>query len=297
MKKYFVGIGFWGRLFVFLTLSVFLMLGAVIMGDLLAYFIFGREAILRSDVSVLLFSQSLLSVGIFLLPPVFMVKLCCEGSLWDNIMVSRRPDVLPLVICLGAIFVSEPLVSWLEEVNLRMELPESMSAIEDWMRASEDNAARLLKKLTASTDVLHCVLNIIVLAVLPAVCEEMYFRVGMQTRLFADKSRIRGYYAVVLTAILFSALHMQFFGFLPRMVLGAVLGVMLLITGNVWYSIAAHFFNNMLAVAASFAQARGVEMELPAWMGTWWMALLSAVASVLLLILLHKVEKNSKKTL
>lgn len=291
MKKYFVQMGFWGRLFVLLTLTVFLMLGAIIVGEILAYFIFGREALASQTVPVMQFLQTILSIGLFLLPPVLMVKLCCEGSLRDNLMLSKPPRLLPLLVCIVAIIVSEPMVSWLEEVNMRMKLPDCMSDVENWMREREQSAADIVRKFTASPDTLNYIVNIVVLAFLPGLCEEMYFRVGMQTRLLGDKTRIRGVWAVVLTAVLFSALHLQFFGFLPRMVLGVVLGMFLLITGNAWYSITAHFVNNMIAVTLGC----GSDVQQPQWMETWWAVLMSAVATFSMLWLLWRIEKMSKK--
>jgi len=295
MKKYFIGLGFWGRLFVFLTLTVFLMLGAIIVGDILAYFIYGRDALANQEVPVMQFLQAFLSIGLFLLPPVLMVKLCCEGSLRDNLMLSKPIKLLPLCVSVAAMLVSAPMVTWLEEVNLQMTLPDCMADIENWMRDKEDSAAKIVDKFTKSPDPLRYVINLVVLALLPGLSEEMCFRVGVQTRLFGDKTRIQGYWAVVLTAILFSAIHLQFYGFLPRLVLGVVLGVFLLITGNVWYSILAHFVNNMIAVTLAFMEARGVEMTQPQWLGSWWMALLSAMATVALLVVLSRIEKMTKK--
>lgn len=291
MRKYFIETGFWGRLFVFMCLTVFLMLGAVIMGDILAVLIFGKDAMVAMEVPVVQFLQTFLSIGLFLLPPVLMVRLCCEGSLGDNLMVSKPPRPLPLLVCIAAIVVSEPMVSWLEEVNMRMTLPDSMSAIEDWMREREQSAADIVRKLTAPPDTLNYIINLGVLALLPGLCEEMFFRVGVQTRLFADKTRIRGIWAVVVTAVLFSALHLQFFGFLPRMVLGAVLGIFLMITGNAWYSIVAHFVNNMIALTLG----SGSQVQQPQWMETWWAILMSAVATSAMLWLLWRIEKMTKK--
>ena len=295
MRNIFFKLGFWGRGFVLLCLTVFLLLAAIVIGELTAFFIFGRDAVAHSDVEVMQWLQSIMAIGLFLLPPVLMVKLCCEGLLWSNLMTSRPPKVLPLLVCVGAILVSAPMVSWLEDVNLRMTLPESMQSIESWMRAREDAAAELVGRFTNSPDPARYAINIIVLALLPALCEEMYFRVGVQTRLLSDKSSIRGYWAVVLAAVLFSALHLQFYGFLPRLVLGALLGVMLLFTGNVWYSVLAHFVNNMIAVTIAYIEARGVELAQPQWMETWWMALLSCVTTVGMMLLLSRLEKKEKK--
>ena len=178
-----------------------------------------------------------------------------------------------------------------------MTLPDSMAAIENWMREREEAAGEVVRKLTESPDALNFVVNIFVLAILPGLSEEMFFRLGVQTRLFCDKTRIRGYWAVVLTAVLFSALHLQFFGFLPRVVLGAVLGIILMITGNLWYSVLAHFANNMIAVTVAYIEARGVEMVLPQWMESWWAVSLSAAATAAMLVLLYRIEKKSKNAL
>ena len=295
MRNIFFKLGFWGRGFVLLCLTVFLLLAAIVIGELTAVFIYGRDAVAHSDVEVMLWLQSIMAIGLFLLPPVLMIKLCCEGSLWSNMMAARPPKMLPLLVCVGAIIVSAPLVSWLEDINLRMTLPECMQPVENWMRAREDAAAELVGRFTNTPDTMRYVVNILVLALLPALCEEMYFRVGVQTRLFGDKSGIRGYWAVILTAALFSALHLQFYGFLPRMVLGALLGAMLLITGNVWYSVLAHFVNNMIAVTIAYIDARGVELSQPQWMESWWMALLSGTVTVGMMLLLSNIEKKEKK--
>lgn len=297
MKKYFLGLGFWGRLFAFVTLASFLLVFSAIVGDIVAFYVYGKDAMVRMDAPVLQLLQTFLAVGLFLLPPVIMVKLCCDGSWGGNLMVSRRPRLLQLLVCVAAIIAASPLVTWLEDVNLQMSLPESMSSIENWMREREASAAKVVEKLTASPDPWNFAANLFVLAFLPGLCEEMFFRVGVQTRLFDDKTRIRGYWAVALTAVLFSAFHLQFFGFLPRLALGVLLGIFLLLTGNVWYSVSAHFVNNMVVVTSAYLTARGVEMAQPQWIGTWWAALISALATAGLVAVLFNLEKKSKNAL
>ena len=297
MKKYFLELGFWGRLFVFVTLAAFLLVFSAIVGDIVAFYVFGKDAMVRMDAPVVQLLQTFLAVGLFLLPPVLMTWLCCDGRLGDNLMVSRRPRLLQLLVCVAAIVAASPLVTWLEDVNLQMSLPESMSSIETWMREREASAAKVVEKLTASPDPWNFAANLFVLAFLPGLCEEIFFRVGVQTRLFDDKTRIRGYWAVALTAVLFSAFHLQFFGFLPRLALGVVLGIFLLLTGNVWYSVSAHFVNNMVVVTSAYLTARGVEMVQPQWIGTWWAALISALATAGLVAVLYKLEKKSKNAL
>ncbi len=297
MSKYFSQMGFWGRLFVFLSLTSMLLVGSAIVCDIAAVLIFGRDAVAHQEVGVLQFFQACISIGIFLVPTVVFVRLCCDGGLWANLKVDRAPGLVKLAVCLGMMVVSMPMVSWLEDYNLHIRLPESLAGIENWARAREDAANLLVKKLTGSDDIVRLVINIIVLAVVPALCEEMYFRVGMQSHLFEEKTRMGRWWSVVAAAVLFSALHLQFFGFLPRFVLGAMLGMMLAITGNVWYSVCAHFFNNTFAVVAAYKEATGQEIEISAWFQSPWMAVLSAVGCAALMVVLYKIEKNAKKTL
>jgi len=100
--------------------------------------------------------------------------------------------------------------------------------------------------LLGSTAVSDLLINLLVIAIIPAVGEELLFR-GVIQKQFTALTHSKGA-AVVLTAILFSALHMQFFGFLPRFALGVLLGYLYVWSGSIWLPVLAHFFNNATAV-------------------------------------------------
>src|SRR6185437_15872902 len=99
------------------------------------------------------------------------------------------------------------------------------------------------------------IINLLVMAFMAALSEEIFFRGLLQQMLI--KNKINAHVAIVITAILFSAFHLQFFGFIPRM----VLGYLYYITQNLWVSIIAHFCNNAFAVVAMHFYNQDVTAE------------------------------------
>lgn len=146
------------------------------------------------------------------------------------------------ILCIMLAF---PFVIWLGELNQHIPLP-------DWMTAMEKDTAKQMEallKVSKPTDIL---VNVLIIAVLPAICEELCFRGALQRILIhCTRSPWAG---IIVTAVLFSALHLQFQGFLPRMFLGIVLGSLYWYSGSLWTSILAHFVNNgVQVIAVSFA--------------------------------------------
>jgi membrane protease YdiL (CAAX protease family) len=121
-----------------------------------------------------------------------------------------------------------------------------MAPVEQWMREQESAAEALTAQLVAGGDVLLLMSNLFVIALVAAVSEEFFFRGALQ-RIIGLRVRNR-HTAVWLTAFLFSAFHLQFYGFLPRMLLGVFLGYLLVWSGTVWLPVLAHFVNNALVL-------------------------------------------------
>lgn len=295
MMEFFQKLGFWGRSIALIALAMISGLVFIIIGDISAVLIFGQDAMVHSDVPVLQFLQSVISVGLFLVPGVALCVLCRQGSVMRRVFLSPAPRPVSLLLCLAIMLVSVPFVGWLEEVNLSMTLPESMSGIENWMRSMEDEALRITKKLTDSPDVSCLVANVFALALFPALCEEMLFRAGLQQAVIIDTTRINKYAAALIAAFIFSAIHFQFFGFLPRFVLGTFLGLMLVITGNIWASVISHFANNAMAVVCGFMEARGMEDSISQFTEKPIVIVLSALLSLVFFVLLYRYEKKVLK--
>ena len=189
-----------------------------------------------------------------------------------------------LIICL--VPALSAIVAW----NAGVHFPAALHDFELWARAKEDQAAELTRFLTQFTSLGRFLVGLLVIAVVPAVAEELVFRGVIQRNLIRwFGSRHVG---VWLAAALFSAIHFQFFGFVPRFLLGLVLGYLYEWSGNILVPMAAHFTNNALQLLLLYlAQGRHLpssfdpdsNQALP-----WPSVLLSVVLSLGLLYQLHR---------
>jgi membrane protease YdiL (CAAX protease family) len=128
--------------------------------------------------------------------------------------------------------------------------------------------------------------------VIPAIGEEFFFRGGIQN-IISDKKNI--HVAVWVSAFVFSAIHMQFYGFIPRMLLGGMYGYLLFWSGSLWLPVIAHFVNNGMAVLVYYLRYNGSSMPDPDTLGLgrqWWMAVVSALCVGALLFFLFKTRKE-----
>ena len=135
-------------------------------------------------------------------------------------------------------------------------LPWSKSHLAKFERQKHDYYKQVAV-IARMNDFWDYIISVIVIALLPAVLEEMLFRGGMQN-LFSRWFK-KPILAIIVTSIIFSAVHGSYLGFLSRFALGFVLGWMFYRTGNIWLNIIAHFFNNAVAITAivSYHKARG----------------------------------------
>jgi len=155
----------------------------------------------------------------------------------------RRPEIKTVLAGVFLILVSMPLVLFVYQINKALPLPESFRLLED-----QTNDA--IKGLLQMENPLELIANLTLIALLPAIGEELVFRGVVQQQLLR---RIhQPWIALVLTAVIFSFIHFQFEGFLPRMLLGLLLGWLYWRTGNFWVPVAAHFANNGAQVLGQF---------------------------------------------
>jgi len=118
------------------------------------------------------------------------------------------------------------------------------------MEASEQKAMQLTEAFLAMNSMGDLLINLFLIAIIPAIGEELLFR-GVLQQLFA-KWTGKIHLSIFISAFLFSAVHLQFFGFIPRFVLGIILGYMFYWSKNLWLPILAHFTNNALAIIFTY---------------------------------------------
>ncbi|MBN7814970.1 CPBP family intramembrane glutamic endopeptidase [Algoriphagus pacificus] len=173
---------------------------------------------------------------------------------WD-VQLSRfnwKALGLVLAITVGGMLFN----SFLVYFNSNLSLPEFMSGIEAWMKETEDQLMGLTKFLTDFQTIPELITGILVIGVLAGIGEEMFFRGLVQAKM--HRYLKSGHWGVWMTAIIFSAIHLQFYGFLPRVFLGAIFGYMYLYSGSLIYPILAHIFNNSFTVIMVYLSNQGV---------------------------------------
>lgn len=243
----------------FLTLGVlvlFCLIVIMIFGILVAIPVFGSE-ILTGPSSIMLDSsnpviiamskylQIVSQFAVFIVPSFAFAFFAGRNSV-SYLTLNKKPSWTNLLYAAMIIIVAIPLINFMGYVNQGIKLPEAWSGLEKWMMESEAQAARLTEVFLNVATIGGLLINILMIGVLPAMGEEFLFR-GIIQRLFHEWFK-NIHLAVFFSAFLFSFIHFQFFGFIPRLALGMVLGYTFYWTGSIWTPILIHFINNSLAV-------------------------------------------------
>lgn len=185
--------------------------------------------------------------------------------------------------------VNSPFIEW----NANLAFPEFMKGFEEWAKAREEYAGEVTTFLTTFSSKGELMLALFVIAVLPAIGEELVFRGLLQPQLHSHTGNIHA--AIWISAILFSAMHMQFFGFVPRMLLGAFFGYLYYWSGNLWVAILAHFVNNGFSVMMLYLYQQKVsELDMNSTESAPWSVVMGA--AVISFILLYIFKKQVSTT-
>jgi hypothetical protein len=174
-------------------------------------------------------------------------------------------------------------------INAKLDMPQ-------WMIEFEQTAERVIKALLQSQKPSILLINLFMIAVFPAVGEELLFRGVIQP--YLCKAFRNTFIGVLVSAIFFSAFHLQFQGFIPRMVLGLIFGYLYVWTRSIWVPIVVHFLNNGLAVVVYYFVGRG---DIPAQAENigelsqyWQLGAISIVVTTILTWLIYRERVTSQ---
>ncbi|MBE7441537.1 MAG: CPBP family intramembrane metalloprotease [Flavobacteriales bacterium] len=237
------------------------------------------------------FFQLMSAIGVFIVPPVVY-----------GLIVTKKPLVLLALnkistpknwLLMGIIMViSVPFMSWLVEFNSNLVLPDFLTPLEHWMKQSEQSAEQLTKAFLSFNGLGSFLYVLLIVAVVPAIGEELLFR-GVLQKIMVDW--IKNYHvAIWVTAILFSALHMQFYGFLPRMLLGAIFGYVFYWSGSLWLPVLGHFINNGSVVTLSFfypEMINNTEISLFEGNANWVATIISGILLLGVMLIFKRLNK------
>lgn len=198
--------------------------------------------------------QLMQGLGMLVLPGLIYLWVGSADREWRAIF--RTPVRQSVLLALVVFPVALPFVNYVADWNASVELP---SFIGDWMVSKEQHVGELTDLFLDMPTVWLLLLNLIMIALLPAVGEELIFRGVLQRKL--EMVTRNPHAAIWLAAMLFSAFHFQFLGFVPRLLMGAAMGYLYFWSGNLWYPMIAHFTNNALAVVIAFGMQHGLVAE------------------------------------
>ena len=186
--------------------------------------------------------QGLSSIMMFVVPPIVYYCITRKAHPMQALGLRRlSPPWWLFFVGVALIFVSIPFTTTLTAWNESMSLGGAFAQLEEWLKELEETAQASIEKMVNVDTFGGFLLNLLVMALIPAVGEEMTFRGVVQQPL---TRKLNPHVAIFLSAAIFSFIHFQFYGFLPRMFLGLLLGYMFYITNSLWTSIAMHFVNN-----------------------------------------------------
>jgi membrane protease YdiL (CAAX protease family) len=237
-----------------LSVSIFTLAGYAV-----ANFAFGFNALSETDilshlnnpdiVDALKIIQGFSATGLFILPPLIAGWLFSRRPT-DYLAVRLFPKSAAIVLLLLIIIAGTPVINYAFYINQKLSLPPFFAGIEQWMKSSEEQNAALTEALLNVSSYAGLLINLFIIALLPAIGEELLFRGILQKFFIAAFNNIHA--GIFVTAIFFSAFHMQFYGFLPRFLLGLILGYSVVWSKSLWLPIAGHFINNAAAVIFEF---------------------------------------------
>jgi uncharacterized protein len=188
----------------------------------------------------------------FFIMPSFIILIVLDPFYKTGILNITKVRLNETLLIIILSFCAFPVTSLAGQLNSSLTLPHRLSGIEQWMRDKEDYADHLLEVIMTPETLQGMLINLVLVAALPAIGEELIFR-GVFQKIFQDLFR-SGHLAVFVTSVLFSTVHFQFYGFFPRFILGAIFGYLFFWGRNIWLPVLAHFMNNAVPTVGAYVK-------------------------------------------
>ena len=283
--------------FIYLLITVFvsglvfsligMVLGAFIYHVDLFHFATGNLTQLTDkELNYLSMVQIFSAIGTFIVPAFLMNWMQRNRQVYFSLKFEKDGLRYLLVIFLMIFF--NPFFEWTIMLNEQMKLPVWLKSVEEWMRAKEDQTEILTQAFLSRKGIGALFINLFMVGFLAAFGEELLFRGCLQQILIRWFGRI--HIGIWITAITFSAIHLQFYGFIPRMLIGALCGYLYFYGKNIWFAILAHFVNNATAILfAYYLTATGKSLDdMTLGTATWYWAMISLLIGMVTLYYFRK---------
>lgn len=230
-----------------LALLGFLFLTTV--GFLINYLLFGYitpDPSSQQGLTMIRISQVCQTMGLFIFPAIVIPLLFTKPI--GRFLGFNRVSFSLVVISIILMILFIPGINLIASMNAKVPMPS-------WMIEMERAASRIVKAMLETENVGLFLTNLFVVAIIPAIAEELFFR-GLVQKYMIRWTK-KAFWGILISATIFSAIHLQFQGFIPRLMLGMLFGYLYFWSGSIWPAIAAHFANNATAVVVYFLIGRG----------------------------------------
>lgn len=247
-------------------------------------------------IPLLKFFQIGQTVGLFIFP-AFILAWLYDDHPTRYLYLRQGVGFLPAVAVFLMVFLINPFINFAGSLNAEIHLPHWLGPLEEWMRKTEEAAVDLTEAFVKTNTLGGLSINLLMIAVLPALGEELLFR-GIIQKLLTELTK-SPHGGIWISAAFFSALHLQFLGFIPRMILGGLFGYLLYWSGSLWLPILAHFVNNAVAVIGYWLIERGMIdpsfEEFGTGMEHWYYAAASLLLTLFSLIAIRQILPPGNK--
>ncbi len=234
---------------------------------------------------VMKFIQSITAVIGFFIPTLITAAILHKKPiqlLGFNTANIRSGQVVLVLLLIGASLLVATSLSYLTNIT---PIPENWRIRFDNLEEEYNRQVSAIINLKNTKDY---IIALVVMAFLPALCEETLFRGGLQN--FLTRGTSRPWLSIIVVSILFSLAHFSFYGFLSRFFLGIVLGALFYYSGKLWLSILAHFINNALAITLlyiSIQQGKSIQEAMKQDATSFWGILAVPVVIILFVFFKH----------
>jgi len=239
----------------FISYAVMSFIGLAVASGVTGISIMGFSAEILNNKSPMLGTglkiiQVFSDIGLFVIPALILPFIIFQQGPVSFMGMRKRTSILIFILAVCMALSIQPLVSVTALINQHLVLPHFMSGVEQQMQSLEKKNEALMETFLKMHGPFEFFINTLIIAVLPAIAEELFFRGFLQKTL---QIRIKsGSTAVIVTAFIFSFIHLEFYGFLPRFILGILLGYAYLWSGDIKVPILIHFTNNFMDLCLSY---------------------------------------------
>ncbi len=282
---------------ILLSFIVFILIGILIAIPIFDLNIFEIQNAITdlnnpANLNFLKYLQTLQAIGLFIIPAFIIGYLFNERTL-TYLSLNKKIQISSILSVAIIMLFSLPLINYLAKLNAEMQLPEFLREVEIWMKEKETAAQEITKAFLKMDSIGMLAFNILMIGILPAIGEELIFR-GVLQRIFTEWTK-NIHWGILIAAILFSGMHMQFYGFLPRFILGVLFGYLFYWSGSVWVPITAHFVNNTTAVLVYYLYPESQTEQIENFGATEGTYIFLIISSFIVFYLLWQFYRNNKK--